>query len=140
MARQFDRTPGSGLQGAKFAFEFAIDWATMMAFADISGDRHPLHLERDYAISRGHEGPVVYGGLLVAQVSRLIGAEMAVAHCVWSSLRVDFRSPLYQGQTALLTAEVVVFSEAVNAAKLKFVIATADRVIATGSVDVMIYD
>jgi len=112
----------------------------MMAFADISGDRHPLHLDGGYAVSRGYEGPVVYGGLLIAQVSRLIGAEMAVAHCVWNSLRVDFRSPLYQGETAVLTAEVVVFSEAVNAAKLKFVIATADRVIATGSVDVMIYE
>lgn len=126
--------------GARITFEFTVLPETMEAFAMASGDRHPLHWDAAYAQACGFEGPVVYGGLLVAQVSRLIGEELEVAHCVWNSLRIDFRYPLYVGQKAGLDAEVAALSEAVNIAKLKFTIATEARTIAAGSADVMVYE
>ena len=75
----------------------------MEVFAALSGDRNPLHLDDGFARARGFAGRVVYGGLLLAAVSRLLGEELPGHGCVWHSVKVDFRGPLYVDEQATLT-------------------------------------
>jgi acyl dehydratase len=107
----------------------------MAAFARVSGDRNAIHLDDAHAVSRGFDGAVVYGGLLLAKVSRLVGMELPT-DCLWNGVRLDFRRPLYVNQSARLEAVVSHVAESVRAATIKVKILSDDRVLASGSVDV----
>jgi len=114
------RSAGELAPGVQHAFDFCIDDADMLRYAELSGDRNPLHLDADFARSRGFRDRVVYGGLLIAQVSRMIGMHLPGRDAIWNGLRIDFRGPLYVGETARLEAEITHHSEAVRALELRF--------------------
>jgi 3-hydroxybutyryl-CoA dehydratase len=127
--------------GQTASFGFVISADEMAAFATLSGDRNPLHSDSDVARARGFAGPVVYGGLLAAKVSRLVGMELPTADCVWTHLDIDFRDPLYVGEPTTLAAEIVEVSQAVRAARLRFRICTVDgRLVARGTVELVYGD
>src|SRR5437667_12409679 len=42
-------------------------------FSEVSGDRAPLHTDREFATAHGFEGMVVHGALLASYVSQLVG-------------------------------------------------------------------
>lgn len=104
----------------------------MEVFRALSGDTNPLHDDAAYARRRGFEGRVVFGGLLLAQVSRLLGAHLPGHGCVWRSLSLRFRAPLYVGQPARLTATVTHANEDLGVMDLKLRIEAGDRTIADG--------
>jgi acyl dehydratase len=118
--------------------EFTIDEAQMLAFAQLSGDRNPVHLDEDFARSKGFEGRVVYGGLLVAQVSQLIGMQLPGRDALWNGLRIDFLAPLYVGVPARVEAVVSHVSEATGTLQLKLRIEANGERVAKGSASVSV--
>lgn len=112
--------------------EFCISDADMTAFRSLSGDTNPLHDDAEFARRRGFTGPVVYGGLIVAQVSRLLGTTLPGPGCVWRSLSLRFRAPLYVGETARLAATIIHVNEDIGVVDLKLRIDAAKRCIADG--------
>lgn len=120
------------------SFTFTIRYREMRAFAEVSGDHNPIHLDERVARQRGFEGCVVYGGLLAAKISRLIGMELPTKNYLWTRLEIDFRKPLYIGQEAVLAAEIASASEAVRAIKLRFRITSGGRAVATGAAEAVL--
>lgn len=112
--------------------EFCIADREMEAFRALSGDTNPLHDDAGYARQRGFDGRVVYGGLLVAQVSRLLGSHLPGHGCVWRSVTLRFRSPLYVGEAARLTGTVVHANEDLGVMNLTLRIEAGGRTIAEG--------
>lgn len=86
---------------------FTITARDMEDYARLSGDHNPLHNDAGFARGKGFAGPVVYGGLLVGQISRLLGMALPGLHATWTGLSVQFKSPLYVDQPAELAAEVI---------------------------------
>jgi len=113
---------------------FTVTEADLSAFAALSGDPNPLHLDAAYARDRGFAGPVVHGGLIVARISALMGGRLPGPGCVWHALRLDFRAPLYPGEQAAAEARVVHRSEALSLVRLAVEVRTADRLVARGEV------
>jgi acyl dehydratase len=124
--------------GMRAAFEFAISAEQMRAFEALSGDRSPVHVDPEFARAGGFEGTLVYGGLLVAQLSRLIGMELPGRHALWTGLRIQFVRPLYVGQAARLEAEIWHVSEAVHAVDLRFEVRADGQAIASGTAEVSV--
>ncbi len=112
--------------------EFRIGDAEMAAFRTLSGDTNPLHDDAVFARRRGFAGPVVYGGLIIAQVSQMLGTRLPGAGCVWRSLTLRFRAPLYVGETARLAATIVHVNEEIGAVDLKLRVDAGKRRIAEG--------
>jgi 3-hydroxybutyryl-CoA dehydratase len=124
--------------GMRAGFEFAISAEQMRAFEGLCGDRNPLHCDAEFARGRGFEGAVVYGGLLVAQLSRLIGMQLPGRDALWTGLRIQFLHPLYVGRVARVDAEIRHVSEAVRALELRFSIESEGVAIAKGTADVSV--
>lgn len=129
------RDLASCAEGQTARLPFRVSDADMAAFAALSGDYNPLHTDDSFARARGMQGRVVYGGLLLAQVSRLLGMELPGRDGVWAGVRMDFRAPLYVGEEAVLEGVVDRVSEAVALLRLKIAIRAGDRLIATGSAE-----
>ena len=74
------------------------------AFARITGDRNPYHLEGAFAVQSRFGGPIAHG-LLVASMITEIGGELA-----WLATGMTFRflAPVYAGDT--ITVEMTVRS------------------------------
>jgi len=119
--------------GDRFDFEFCISDDNQRIFAELSGDHNPVHSDPEYARLNGYEGPVVYGGLIVGKISRLIGMMAPGRSGIWTGLKIDFHRPLYLGQAALLSSEVSHISAGTRSMILKIRISSGDRLIAAGT-------
>jgi 3-hydroxybutyryl-CoA dehydratase len=113
-------------------FSFTIEPEDMTLFAQLSGDENPLHTDSDYARAKGFADRVVYGGILVAKISGMLGMELPGRTGIWAGLKLNFRNPLYVGEPATFTALVSHRSEAAHMVQIDIEIKAGDRMIATG--------
>lgn len=125
-------------EGLKSTFSFAVSEQQMRQFAELSGDFNPLHTDAGFAQSKGHPGPVVYGALLVAKVSQLIGMELPGRDGTWASLSLDFKRPLYVGQTAEVEGTVTAAHLATGFVELSLVLRAQGKVLAKGKAEVVV--
>lgn len=110
---------------------FEISQHDMDRFAALSGDHNPVHQDAAFASQQGFDGCVVYGGLIVAHISRMLGMVMPGRFGLWTGLNIQFRKPLYVGEGALLTLIVDNKSEAARMLKLKIHVTTDRGLIAS---------
>jgi acyl dehydratase len=84
-----------------------LDDATVAAFAEVSGDHHPAHLDDAYAAASRYGRRVAHGmltaSLISAALARLLGRPGAIS--VEQTLR--FLRPVHVGDTITARAEVV---------------------------------
>lgn len=125
-------------QAASVAFTVTDD--DMAKFASLSGDHNPLHCNTDYARSNGFEGRVVFGALLLAKVSQLIGMELPGRDSLWIGIDMQFASPLYVGRPATVEASASQVSAATQTVELKLRIQSEGRLIGRGKALVRMRD
>jgi 3-hydroxybutyryl-CoA dehydratase len=118
--------------------EFCVTAADMAAYRQLSGDTNPLHDDAGYARQRGFAAPVVYGGLIVAQISRLLGTRLPGPGCVWRSLSLQFRNPLYVGENACLVATIRHANTELGLTELDLTVATATTLVANGQASALL--
>ncbi|MFN8925485.1 MAG: MaoC/PaaZ C-terminal domain-containing protein [Rhodospirillales bacterium] len=117
----------------RHGFGFAVDIGQQRAFSAISGDDNPIHLDPAVAAAHGFDGPVVYGALILGQVSRLIGTVVPGHGALWHDVRIDFRAPLVIDRPAELAATVEHRTDALGIVRLAFAVTAKGRMIASGS-------
>ena len=125
-------------EGAIVTLPFTVSADDMDAFARLSGDANPMHTDDAFARNAGLDGPVVFGGLMVAWISQLIGMHLPGPGALWSGLKIDFRNPLYVGEAAELTGEITHCSEATKMVTLKIQIMASYRKIATATAEAVV--
>ena len=124
--------------GSEFSFEFVVSQKDMDMFWEISGDRNPLHHDSNYAHTQGFKGPVVYGGILVSKISKLIGMHLPGANCIWTGLTTQFTNPLFIDESATLSAKIINHSDATGMVEIKIQIRTSDRKILSAKAEALI--
>ena len=123
-------------EGQETSFRTTIDRASVEAFAALTGDINPLHMDDGFAVSRGFERRVVHGALLGGYVSRLVGVFLPGRNCLLQSIRLKFLKPAYVGDEIEVMAIVTQVSRAVAVMVVDVAInrvADGER-LATGSV------
>jgi acyl dehydratase len=124
--------------GQRVSVSVSVSAAQMQAFAELSGDFNPLHTDDDFARRKGFEGKVVYGALLVAKVSELIGMRLPGRDSVWASLSLEFLRPLYVEQVAELDATVDGWSESTGLVSLRLALSRNAKKLAKGRAEVVV--
>lgn len=118
--------------------DFRITHAEMDAFRTLSGDTNPIHDETEYPRLHGFTRAIVYGGLLVAQISRMLGTRLPGPGCVERSITLRYRSPLYVDEPARLIARVVHENDDLGLVNLSMRIEAGPRPIAEGEAAAML--
>lgn len=130
---------GQIVTGTTANVPFVVSRDDMARFASLSGDFNPLHADDLFARQKGFDGTVVYGALLIAKVSQLIGMRLPGRDAVWLSVAMDFVKPLYVDQRACVHGLVTHFSASTGMVELKLKICSAaEQVLAKGRAEVLI--
>ena len=91
-----DREPGHSYRS-----RISVTPQRMAAFAELSGDNNPIHMDRESARGFGHPEQIAYAGLLLAEVSRIIGVQLPGPGAVCVLYQFDFTAPVYVGESVL---------------------------------------
>lgn len=76
------------------------------AFAKLTGDTNPLHVDAGFANRSAAGGQVVHGMLAAAFVSTLIGVHIPGTGALWNSFQVNWRKIIRIGDTLRFEARV----------------------------------
>ncbi|OAN49175.1 hypothetical protein A6A04_03410 [Paramagnetospirillum marisnigri] len=101
--------------GASVSIEHRITEVDIDAFAALTGDVSPLHMDADFARSRGFRGRVAHGVLLSGFVSRLFGVHLPGRDCLLQSMTMKWAAPACAGDLLRFSATVSQISPAAGA-------------------------
>lgn len=79
----------------------------IFAFADLTGDRNPIHLDVEEAKKVGFEDQVAHGMLVASSISKLIASDLPGEGSIYLSQTLEFRAPVYPGSIVRTTVTVL---------------------------------
>ena len=83
--------------------------ADVEAFARITGDTNPVHLDEAYAAGTRFKRRIAHGMLTASYISALLGAEFPGPGTIYLSQSVTFLKPVFIGDTLTVTATVAAY-------------------------------
>ena len=111
---------------------FTVNDDAMKAFQALSGDMSLIHTDKAFAESRGYKDVIVYGGLMLAHLSHVVGEMSPGKHGASVKWTITYRAPLYIGERACLRFEVMNVSASMGLVQGRFNIMCGDTLIAEG--------
>lgn len=127
--------------GQIFELERSFSAQDVLAFAALSGDYSPLHVDQEYAAGTEFGAQVVHGVLLASLFSQLVGMRVPGKHALYLGQDLTFRRPVLIDETVRAVAKVVGKSDATRTLVLNTEIRSAeDKVIVMGTAKVKVRD
>ncbi len=83
-----------------------ITEADIIAFAEISGDKNPLHLDAAFAARSRFGQRIAHGALVSSLISNVIGNQLPGQGSIYLSSSLKFRAPTFINDTITATATV----------------------------------
>ena len=77
------------------------------AFAAISEDFNPVHIDADYASKSRYKRQIIHGLMASSLFSGLFGTQLPGEGCVYKSQNIRFKRPIYVGDEVTAKIEVV---------------------------------
>ncbi|WP_169045735.1 MaoC family dehydratase [Aeromonas salmonicida] len=88
------------------SYSQTISEADVKNFANISGDRNPVHMDDIYAEKSRFGKRIAHGMFSTSFFSALFGMKLPGPGCVYVSQSIKFRKPVYIGDTVTAYIEV----------------------------------
>ena len=76
-------------------------------FAGISGDRNPVHVDREFASKTRFKARIAHGLLTAGTISAAIGMKLPGPGCLYLSQTLDFKAPVFPGDEITARVEIV---------------------------------
>ena len=77
------------------------------AFAAISGDKNPVHLDEDYAAQTQFKKRIAHGILTAGLISAILGTQLPGEGSIYLGQTLNFRAPVYLGDTITATVTII---------------------------------
>jgi 3-hydroxybutyryl-CoA dehydratase len=92
--------------GMTASFTKTVTEKDVAAFAEVSGDDNPVHLDDEYAAGTIFKGRIAHGMLTGSFISTVIGTRLPGNGTIYMSQSLRFRAPVMLGDTVEATVEV----------------------------------
>lgn len=100
--------------GDSFKNERIVTDELVRAFAEVSGDYNPIHLDEEFAKTTRFGRRIAHGMLSGAFISAVLGYELTEKRIVYLSQTMKFTAPVFIGDTVTTTATVTAIREDKN--------------------------
>jgi len=136
---QADDKPFDSLRvGDTASFTQLISKNDVQAFADVSGDYNPLHMDDAYAKGTAFGERVVHGMYLGALVSRLVGMHLPGKRALLLKESLEFKKPVHVGDTVKVEGVITSVSQATRIVNVDVRIQVENTIVATGQAQVQV--
>jgi 3-hydroxybutyryl-CoA dehydratase len=93
--------------GMEASLAKAVSAADTLAFAEITGDWNPVHLDAGYAARTVFKEPIAHGMLTAGYISAVFGSEMPGPGAIYVSQTLNFRAPVKIGDNVVAKVRVM---------------------------------
>ena len=88
--------------------------ATIIAFAEVSGDHNPVHLDEAYAAATPFGGRIAHGMLAASYISAVLGTTLPGPGAIYMSQQMRFLRPIRIGDTVVAKCTVKAMDDVKN--------------------------
>lgn len=135
-----DRSFDELVVGDEASFTRTLTDADVRAFAALSGDENPLHVDATYAASTSFQKPVVHGMLVASLFSALLGMQLPGKRCLLMREEITFRKAVFAGDELHIHGVISAKSEATRILEIALTTSCAGEEVASGSALVSVRD
>jgi 3-hydroxybutyryl-CoA dehydratase len=93
--------------GARATRVRTITDTDIVRFAEVSGDRNPVHLDEEYAARSPFGQRIAHGFLTGSMISALIGMDLPGPGSIYLGQTMKFLAPVRIGDTVTVSVEVI---------------------------------
>jgi 3-hydroxybutyryl-CoA dehydratase len=101
------KTPETFHVGQSYTTDQVIDDQLVRAFAKLSGDCNPIHLDDEVAKKSKFGQRIAHGAILFAMISKACGMSLPGLGTVYLSQTASFKLPVYIGEKVKLEVKII---------------------------------
>lgn len=92
--------------GQKVVLERTFSLEEVIAYAKITGDDNPLHVDEEYAKNSRFGGNIVHGMFVMGVVSKILGTILPGNGTIYLGQDVRFKRPVYVEKKVFIEVEI----------------------------------
>lgn len=115
--------------GDSASLEKQVSETDIIQFAEVTGDKNPVHLDEEYAKQTVFGTRIAHGMLSAGYISAVLGMKLPGPGAVYMEQTLTFLAPVRIGDTITATAEVAEIGAKRKTAKLKTTCTNQDGVV-----------
>src|SRR5215213_10550493 len=104
--------------GMSESFSKVVSSSDVVGFAELTGDRNPIHLAQHFAAKTPFKTRIAHGMFTASLISALLGTRLPGPGAVYLSQTLQFLAPVRIGDVVTATVEVVELLESRRRARL----------------------
>jgi acyl dehydratase len=104
----------------------AVTAALIAAFAELTGDDNPVHLDEAYAANTFFGRAVAHGMISASLMAALMGTELPGPGTVYLSQNIEFKAPVFPGDEVTVRLEIEAIEPASKKVRLRTTARTRD--------------
>ena len=93
--------------GLTESYEKEVKSSDVVGFAEITGDRNPIHLSEHFAAKTPFGGRIAHGLYTASLISAVIGTRLPGPGAIYMSQTLNFKAPVKIGDVVVASVEVV---------------------------------
>lgn len=122
--------------GLTETYRKTVSEADIVGFAEISGDRNPIHLSEAFAAKTPFGGRIAHGILTASFISAVIGMRLPGPGCIYIAQNLRFLAPVRIGDEVRTSVEVIELNEKGRRVKLQCECRVGDMLVLAGEAEV----
>lgn len=124
--------------GQSAIFAKTVTEADIAAFAGVSGDFNPVHVNEEFAKNTMFKGRIAHGMLSAAFISTVFGMKLPGPGAIYVAQSLKFKAPVKIGDTVVARVEVTALVPEKKFATFKTTCTVADKIVLDGEATLMV--
>ena len=124
--------------GMEASLAKTVSEADILAFAEVTGDRNPVHLDAAYAAKTMFKERIAHGMLSAGYISAVFGMQLPGPGAIYVSQTLQFKAPVRIGDRVEATVKVVELIEGKRRARFACVCTVGGKPVLEGEAVLMV--
>lgn len=103
-----------------YSLDYTLSQEIQDSFIDAFKDTNPIHINEDYAKSKGFQARIMHGNILSGFISHFVGVEFELENIVIASQSMNFHKPVFVNEILRLKVKVKDYLESVKVYNVSF--------------------
>ncbi|MEZ5852918.1 MAG: MaoC family dehydratase [Hyphomicrobiaceae bacterium] len=124
--------------GQSASYERTVTEGDIATFAEVTGDKNPVHLDADYASKTMFKERIAHGMLTAGYISAVFGTQLPGPGAIYISQTLNFKAPVRIGDSVTTTVTVAELIPAKKRARFTCVSSVNGRAVLEGEATLMV--